>query len=433
MAISSIMNKGYWQWARKGGWAVLDQALFSSANFILSLMLARWMTPVQYGSFSIGFSIFLLIAGLQNAFLLEPMSIIGPAQHKGHLKKYNAVLLRLQLCLSLLIVFILLLISMFIKIFNNKDLSELFIVIAAASPFILLFWLVRRMPYLENEPRIASLGTFTYFNLVILLTISIRYYNITLSPKIAYFVLAFSSLTATLTILLTINYNLKTDNQIVNTHIVSTENWRYGKWVAITSIVYWLSGDIYLFLSAGFLGLEEAAALKALSNLVMPLNQIITALGLVILPIIAGRFGQVSSEKMNRDIVSIGFIFTVISIVYIILLFIFDDTLISIIYNNKYISYRWLLIFIGISAFLNILGSGYQIGLKSRQKPNAIFNSYTLSAFFSIIVGTSLIKMVGIKGAAMSIVCTSALGTFTLYLQWRCSSDKREKQGKKCL
>ena len=112
---------------------------------------------------------------------------------------------------------------------------------------------------------------------------------------------------------------------------------------------------------------------------------------------------------------------------------IFDDTLISIIYNNKYISYRWLLIFIGISAFLNILGSGYQIGFKSRQKPNAIFNSYTLSAFFSILVGTSLIKMVGIKGAAMSIVCTSALGTFTLYLQWRCSSDKREKQGKKCL
>src|SRR6202030_792544 len=36
-------------WINKGGLALLDQGLISGSNFILSMLLARWLTPESYG------------------------------------------------------------------------------------------------------------------------------------------------------------------------------------------------------------------------------------------------------------------------------------------------------------------------------------------------------------------------------------------------
>ena len=33
------------RWARKGSLAVLDQGLFSGANFLVNILLARWLEP----------------------------------------------------------------------------------------------------------------------------------------------------------------------------------------------------------------------------------------------------------------------------------------------------------------------------------------------------------------------------------------------------
>lgn len=418
MELLSLINKWNWQWVRKGGWAILDQALFSGANFILSMLLARWLIPSEYGSYSIGFSIFLFVAGFQNAFLLEPMTIIGPSQHLGHLKDYNAVILRLQLCLSLLVSIVMLLLATVMKMMNNATLGNLFIIISLSSPFILLFWITRRIPYTEQKPSSATLGTLVYMILTISLLLIFRYYNQTLTPGLAYVILALASFIAALALFAALKINLSVDRQTVSALTVTFENWRYGKWIAITSIVYWLSGDIYILLSAGFLGLEEAAALKALQNLVMPLNQIITALGLVLLPWTAGRLHQLSKHKMKKEILSISLIFSIVSVVYLFLLMTFSDTIIRLLYNQQYISYSWLLPYIGLASLITIFGSGYQIGLKSQQKSKAIFISYTVSAIAAITLGTFLIRMLGIKGAGISMICTSVFLILTLHMQW---------------
>ena len=38
-------------WLKKGGFAAVDQGLFSAANFLVNILLARWLEPVQYGAF----------------------------------------------------------------------------------------------------------------------------------------------------------------------------------------------------------------------------------------------------------------------------------------------------------------------------------------------------------------------------------------------
>ena len=42
----------------KADFAVLDQALISGSNFIMGILLARWMVPDEYGAYSLAFSVF---------------------------------------------------------------------------------------------------------------------------------------------------------------------------------------------------------------------------------------------------------------------------------------------------------------------------------------------------------------------------------------
>src|SRR4051794_23090859 len=43
------------EFASKGSLAVMDQALFSGANFLASIALARSLTPADYGAYSVAF------------------------------------------------------------------------------------------------------------------------------------------------------------------------------------------------------------------------------------------------------------------------------------------------------------------------------------------------------------------------------------------
>src|SRR5437879_1887053 len=60
-------------WATKGGLAIVDQGLISGSNFLLGILLARWLVPEQYGAYALAFSLFLLLSFLYHSMLLEPM------------------------------------------------------------------------------------------------------------------------------------------------------------------------------------------------------------------------------------------------------------------------------------------------------------------------------------------------------------------------
>ena len=59
-------------WLKKGSLAVADQALISGSNFLIGILLARWLPPEQYGAYALAFSAFLLVSLSYQSLLLEP-------------------------------------------------------------------------------------------------------------------------------------------------------------------------------------------------------------------------------------------------------------------------------------------------------------------------------------------------------------------------
>jgi hypothetical protein len=75
-------------WAMKGGLAILDQGIFTGSNFVISILLARWLSPEQYGSYAVAFAIFLFILTFHQALLLEPMLVFGSSVFRNCLRGY---------------------------------------------------------------------------------------------------------------------------------------------------------------------------------------------------------------------------------------------------------------------------------------------------------------------------------------------------------
>src|SRR5690348_2243243 len=69
-------------------WAGLDQGMFSFANFIMNVFLARALSPSEYGVFAVGQSLFLFIVGFQNALIIEPMSVLGAHKYATRQNSY---------------------------------------------------------------------------------------------------------------------------------------------------------------------------------------------------------------------------------------------------------------------------------------------------------------------------------------------------------
>src|SRR5437667_7608851 len=76
------------RWTARGLISILDQGFMSGSNFAVGLFFARILTPADYGSFSIVFSVFLLLAALHNALVLEPLSVVGPKRYAGVAASY---------------------------------------------------------------------------------------------------------------------------------------------------------------------------------------------------------------------------------------------------------------------------------------------------------------------------------------------------------
>jgi hypothetical protein len=142
------------QWAPKAFYALSDQGLFASSNFVLNVLLARWLTPEEYGGFALAFSVFLLLAMAHSALLVEPALIFGPGRYGTRQRWYLHRLVlghaavttgtAVLLCMATFVAW-----TIGLPTTTAVSLGSLFL----ASPFILFLGLMRRACYMSSNSR----------------------------------------------------------------------------------------------------------------------------------------------------------------------------------------------------------------------------------------------------------------------------------------
>jgi O-antigen/teichoic acid export membrane protein len=417
--LASFANTFY-RWGLKGGLGILDQAIFSGANFFISIFLARWLSKEDFGEFAIGFAVLTFFVQVYTSFTLEPMSVLGPSGYRGRIASYLLGQVRLLFLLSVPTSLLLGLIIWLDQFIGNRSVAASILIFSAISlPFILFPLLMRRVFYVLLKPGLALLGSVVYFlGLIFIFYLAMQYDA--LNGVNSILIISVAGLLSGLTLLLFLqNENSASDRIELITILVET--WSFGKWLIVSGVFIGLATQSQIYLTGLLSNIEDAGAVRILQTFIQPMMLTATAFSALATPAITADFASGAYDYMRRKI----FLFTVllggIALFYECLLVLFSGRLNQFLFEGKYLSYTNQIPIWGFIPVLLAFFWGGAISLQASQKPQAMLIISGTWAFFSIVPGLIVIPMWGAWGATISIVSgfvAAFASTWILYWFW---------------
>lgn len=402
-------------WIKKGALALADQALLSGSNFLIGILLARWLTRDDYGGYALGFSIFVFLSGFQNAFFTEPMSVLGPESYarclSGYIKKLLGFHFVLALLLSTLAVASVILLPWFGA---DRGLISAMWGVCVAVPFVLFYWLCRRAIYLKFAPGLAVVSSATYCATSLIVVLALKKW---LSPFMGFLAQSLAAIPAVLVLLAFMRSGMDREACPPTAHVLH-QHWRYGRWVVGSTIVTWISGNAYYVIVGALLPMRDVATLRALRNLTEPCYRAMAAIILLVLPWAASRLAEEGRRGLQRRIRQLNWLFGGSALFYFAIICVFGTRVMRLLYGGRYDEPLILLVLATAPLVLIAASLGSEIAVQAMQAPSEVFLAYGASGALTLLLGVAFTRHWGLMGGLISILISSA--TVWGVLSYRC-------------
>ena len=398
----------------KGGLGILDQGLFSGTNFLLGILLARWMSPEMYGGFAASYSLFLLISTFQVAIIAEPMSIRGADKNHEDVVSYLNYLLWLQWMGILLVTLVLFVFSLF---FVKGILREAMLAMLISLPFILFYWYLRRAFYIEMQSGMAMITSLIYS---VLLGIFILYVQsvggVTLLA--AYLGMALSSLIASMFAMRRLGvdfFGKRAGGSNIHPARVNRELWDFGKWVLPAYLAGWLTSLSFPFIVSFLINAQFAGAYRAVQNLFLPFQQFLAAVTLLALPWLAKQNSNHGNQRLFHLTQTAAVVVGLAALLYCLLIVVFRHEIVALLYENEfYSSFDDLVIFLAIATLLGSVPLILGLALRVLDQPDTILWSKGCAGVFMVLFAVPIIKLFQLNGVIFALLGGTAIEALML-------------------
>jgi O-antigen/teichoic acid export membrane protein len=409
---------GSLSWIQKGCFAVIDQGLFAGVNFLVNLLLARWLEPAQYGAFATAYSaVFFLFAAFHTAVLTEPMLVFGAGKYAEGFQKYLGILILSHWGIASLIAMMLALAALVFWRLGSREMAQVMLALALSSPFILLLWLLRRAFYARVQPQWAAAGGALY--LVLMLTgMYGLYWGHWLSAVSALMVMGLASLAVSLWLSTILRPRWCFVESTPTPGVVLADHWNYGRWAASAVPIMWLPSNIYFLILPVWTGLEGAAALGASMIFVMPMLNVFQAVSNLLFPLLAQQASSNNRLNFNVIIRRVLKLLLAADLIYFLLILMLGSWMLDWIYKEKYHDYAYILLVMGLLVFPFTINFILGTALRTIPLLKQIIWCYIVSSFITLTLGFWLVSSLGVFGAALGFVVsttTTAVSLTTVY------------------
>ena len=389
---------------------LLDQGFFSGSHFIMNIILARKLTPDGYGGFSVAFTIFLLVSGLQAALILEPVAVFSVKRHLETLPTYLGFQIRLQTGLMVALGLVLLLASLLMPGITGQALMG----VAIGLPFILLFWFMRQVCYVETRSKLAMQSSVGYA-LILIAGLFILDRVEMLSPFSAYLLMAASSLLAAVYPW----YRLRVDvidragiYRSSRAAVVWKENLHYGKWIMAAGGANWTASLAYVPLVGLFAGVAQAGAYRAVQNLILPLQQALSAVYLMLLPWLSRQRAEKGLDSLRRTTRNLLLFLALAIVVYNAFLILLSEEILWFVYQNPYYQrFFWLIPFLGLLSLINMLSNMLSISLRAVERAREILWIKIAPAVLTLTIGIWAVQHWMLVGVVLGLMISGMAET----------------------
>ncbi|HSB90282.1 MAG TPA: hypothetical protein VLD63_09700 [Anaerolineales bacterium] len=406
--------------ARKGYLSGLDQALISLTNFATTILLARALTPTQFGAYGVGFILTRLARAFQEGLVVQPMTSMAPSLQGEHRRGYISESGGLQLGLAVVESLGCIVVGWALTRLGNN----------IAGPTLFALWcplllaqtqeFVRRVFYTLDQVNLAVLNTVVsgaaqLAFLVWALGAGAR------SGTVGLYAIGWSSGVALLLGLIQTRRLWTAEG--VDLMAAWRKNWGFGRWVLGGTAVNWIAIEVYPILTAGLVSFAATGAYRALQNVVAPIHSLLRAMDTYFTPRLADRrrvAGAAGVVHMLRRM----FLVTGLPVAGVLIVALaFTRPLLQLLYGPTYLEYAGGMRLMAI--FYALLYSSWplQSALKALEKTRPIFVASMMALAAMATIGVWAILRWGVYGTIAGQALSAGIISVVLWSTWRRWTD----------
>ena len=383
-------------------WALADQAFFAISNFALNILLARALTPKEYGIYNVGFSLVLLASVIHNALLSEPMLVFGPVKYVEKLSSYLRYVAIAHWVSTGTLAAIAVGVGVSLWAAGSSSNGSLLVSFAIYTPLLLFQWLMRRSSYVFAGPKLAGqAGALYLVGAAITLAIIFRLGAITI--PISLYSVGLNSLIAGCMIYARCGgFRAKASPGLWAS--IRRDHWIYGRWALAAALADFFTNQFLFLLIPLMATVAVSGQLRALANPVMPANLTISAVGLMLRPqLVRAR----QKGTFTRTVLQWTGLLTVLTTTYWIFISVIRNSVMDLLYKGRYTEQAAWLAVIALNPVLISIAEMFSAALSAKEQPNHVFRANTISSAASIISAIVLVPYWGVGGAVVALLAGS--------------------------
>ena len=381
--------------ANSGFWSLADQGTVSLGNFLTNILLARKLTPHEYGEYAILLGVLLVIYGAHGAMVTYPLSLQGASESRDGLRLLTAFSLWLTTGIGLLFGAGLIVACW---VFGKASLG----LWAAGAIF---FWIaqetIRRGLMAHMRFRDAMWGdALSYLGqatVVLVLAHTGR-----LSIEGAFGAIALTS--AAGAVLQFAQMGIRS-LRVQKAWLLLRRFWNLGQWMVLSNFTGVFSSQFFPWALAFLRGAPLAGAFQALSNVVAVTNPIYATVANLIIPASARANSEGGTKSAFHEAIRYGAQGALFVFPYLAAVLLWPRHVLSILYgrDSSYASFTTALCIFAVAQFVYYLAIILATLLNALGQSRTNFSILAISALVSMIVGVPLIIWKGLLGATATL------------------------------
>ena len=413
------------QSAAKAGWKVrmtglhrnrrvlslVDQAVISATNMCTSIVIGRTCAKAELGLYASGLSLILLVTAIQSALIAVPYTISSPQVAAGEHAVYKGSTLLQQASLAVLSMAVFAVVGLFGVRGHAADLKVVLLTLAAVAGLICFRDFARRVSYAELHFGFA-LVIDGMLALAQLAAIGLLAWKHELSASRALFSVGLASALAGA---LWLGVNRGTIRFSVGHALAGFRvNWRLGRWLFASSVLWSLSIDQYPWLITTLRAPAEAAVWASCYGVMAFLNPVVLALNNDAAPRVANDFAAHGLLGLAHSVKRSAMVAGVMTLPILLALVLFGAKLVKLMYGAKFgssgVGNSGLVVdLLAAGLWMYAIGLAFPYGMLTLHRPEVDFaiNGACIASFLA--VGVWLVRSHGVVGAACSFLLVQAV------------------------
>ncbi len=391
----------------QGLFSLADQAVASITNFVTGVILARACSKEEFGLYMLALTLILLVTDAQTTLIATPYMVYGPRLKGRAQALYSGSTLIHQMAFSIIAMTVLgvgVLLTHFG--WGPHGIGPVLWVLLAVISLIMFREFVRRMCFAQLKVGAAlifdtGIGIAQLGGLFLMARFGL------LSPSRAFSLIGLICgiggacwLWANRS-----SYTPRFREAIADLKL----NWRFGKWVFASGLLWAVSTNIYPWLLAFFHGTAAAGVFAACAGVVSAGNPALLGIQNFVGPKIAHEYAARGPHALRRLTLKITGLIAIPVFALTVVLVIWGDRFVGLLYGHQYMGNRWPIAVLACNLPIVLIAFSFSRALFAIERADLDFWLNLIAVAMMASAGIWLVRSYGPLGAALGMVVATVV------------------------